>query len=69
MDELTEGGALGIDIVNTTDEAWKIQLLQKNIYLEKGKWYTVSFDAKTSLNRDVKLEMKKDGLPGEETIS
>lgn len=69
VDELSEGGALGIDIVNTTDEAWKIQLLQKNIYLEKGKWYTVSFDAKTSHNRDVKLEMKKDGLPGEETIS
>lgn len=69
VDELTEGGALGVDIFETTDEDWKIQLMQKNIQLEKGKWYTVSFDAKTSLNRDVKLELKKDGEPGEETIS
>lgn len=69
VDELTEGGALGFDIFETTDTDWKIQLMQKNIRLEKGKWYTVSFDAKTSLNRDVKLEMKKDGQPGEKTTA
>lgn len=63
VDEITEGGALGVDIFETTDEDWKIQLMQKNIRLEKGKWYTVSFDAKTSLNRDVKLELRKDGDP------
>ncbi len=67
VDELSEGGALGFDIFNTTDEEWKIQLKQKNIRLEKGKWYKVSFDAKTSLNRDVKLELKADGAQGEET--
>lgn len=61
VDEISEGGALGVDIFDTTDEDWKIQLMQKNIRLEKGKWYTVSFDAKTSLNRDVKLELRKDG--------
>ncbi len=69
VDELSEGGALGFDIFETTDADWKIQLMQKNIRLEKGKWYTVSFDAKTSLNRDVKLEMKKDGQPGEEVTA
>lgn len=69
VDELSEGGALGFDIFETTDADYKIQLMQKNIRLEKGKWYTVSFDAKTSLNRDVKLEMKKNGQPGEEVTS
>ena len=69
VDELSEGGALGFDIFDTTDEEWKIQLMQKNIQLEKGKWYRVSFDAKTSLNRDVKLELKQDGAQGEETTA
>lgn len=69
VDELSEGGALGFDIFDTTDEEWKIQLKQKNIRLEKGKWYKVSFDAKTSLNRDVKLELKADGAQGEETTA
>jgi len=69
VDELSEGGALGFDIWDTTDEEWKIQLMQKNIRLEKGKTYTVSFDAKTNLNRDVTLEMKKDGAVGEESTS
>ena len=69
VDELTEGGALGVDIFETTDEDWKIQIMQKNIQLEKGKWYTVSFDAKTSLNRDVKLELKKEGAVDEDVTS
>lgn len=68
VDELSEGGALGFDIFNTTDADYKIQLMQKNIRLEKGKYYKVSFDAKTSFNRDVKLEMRKDGQPGAETL-
>ena len=69
VDELSEGGALGFDIFDTSDAEGKIQLLQKNIRLEKGKWYRVSFDAKTSLNRDVKLELKADGAQEEETTA
>lgn len=69
VDELSEGGALGFDIFDTTNEEWKIQLKQKNIRLEKGKWYRVSFDAKTSLNREVKLELKQDGAQGEDTTA
>lgn len=69
VDELTEGGALGFDVFETTTDDWKIQLRQENIRLEKGKWYRVSFDAKTNLNRDLKLEVKADGEPGEETVA
>lgn len=60
VDELSEGGALGFDIFHTGDKAESICLIQKNINLEKGKWYNVSFEAKTSLNRDICLEIKKD---------
>ena len=67
VDELTEGGALGIDIFETTTEDWKIQLRQENIRLEKGKWYKVAFDAKTNFNRDLKMEVRANGEPGEET--
>jgi len=69
VDELTEGGALGFDVFETTTDDWKIQLRQENIRLEKGKWYRVSFDAKTNLNRDLKLEVKADGEPGEATTA
>ncbi len=61
VDELSEGGALGFDIFNTGETDNTIQLVQKNIRLEKGKRYKVSFDAKTSLNRDVKLELTANG--------
>ena len=60
VDELSEGGALGIDIFHTGDKAESICLIQKNINLEKGKWYNISFEAKTSLNRDICLEIRKD---------
>ena len=69
VDELSEGGALGFDIFETTTDDWKIQLRQENIRLEKGKWYKVSFDAKTNLNRDLKLELKADGEPNEEATA
>jgi len=67
VDELSEGGALGFDVFETTTDDWKIQLRQENIRLEKGKWYTVAFDAKTNLNRDLKMEVKADGEVSEET--
>lgn len=69
VDELSEGGALGFDISDTADEAWKINLKQRNIRLEKGKWYQISFDAKTSLNRDVEIELRKDSLSDSERTS
>ncbi len=69
VDELSEGGALGFDIFETTTDDWKIQLRQENIRLEKGKWYRVSFDAKTNLNRDLKLEVKADGEVSEDTTA
>lgn len=61
VDELSEGGAMGFEISNTGDMDWKIQLMQKNIQLEKGKWYTVQFDAKSTKARKIKLEMQRDG--------
>ena len=66
VDELSEGGALGFDISDTGSEEDNIQLIQKSINLEKGKCYQVSFEAKTSLNRDIKLEIKKDNEQGAE---
>jgi Beta-glucanase/Beta-glucan synthetase len=49
------------DIKNTGDAAWKIQLKQNNVKLENGKWYKITFDAKSSINRDIMYALQPDG--------
>lgn len=61
VDSLTEENAADFTINNTGDAAWKIQLKQNNIELEKDQWYKLSFDAKSSLARKVMFAIQRDG--------
>ena len=45
----------------TGDQDWMIQLKQSNITLEKGKWYVLSFDAKSTIDRTIMYALQRDG--------
>ncbi len=61
VDGLTENNAAAFDIKDTGDQDWKIQLKQNNIKLENGKWYKITLDAKSSINRAIMYALQKDG--------
>lgn len=61
VDSLTEDNAADFSISNTGDAAWKIQLKQNNIELEKGEWYNLSLDAKSSTDRKLMFAIQRDG--------
>ncbi len=61
VDSLTEDNAADFTINNTGDAAWKIQLKQNNIELEKDQWYKLSFDAKSSIARKIMFAIQRDG--------
>ena len=62
VDSLTEDNALDVTVNNTSDQDWKVQIKQNNITLEKGKTYTLTFRAKSSMNRNIRLLLQ--GLEG-----
>lgn len=61
VDSQKEDNAALFDINDTGDAEWKIQLKQNNIKLEQGKWYKISFDAKSSMNRSIMYALQRDG--------
>ena len=61
VDELTENAAMGFTIEDTGDQDWMIQLKQNNIKLEEGKWYKITFDAKSNLDRTIMYALQRDG--------
>lgn len=61
VDSLNEDNAFSIDIADTADQDWKIQLKQNNIKLEKGKWYRISLDAKSTMDRQIMYALQRDG--------
>jgi beta-glucanase (GH16 family) len=61
VDNLTEEGAFCMNISKTGGQDWMIQLKQNNITLEKGKWYVLSFDAKSTLGRTIMYALQRDG--------
>ena len=61
VDELTEKSAMGFTIEDTGDQDWMIQLKQNNIKLEKNKWYKLSFNAKSDLDRTIMYALQRDG--------
>jgi len=61
VDSLNENNAFCIDISNTGDAEWKIQLKQNNIKMENGKWYEISLDAKSTLDRKMMYALQRDG--------
>lgn len=58
---LSEDNAADFTINNTGDAAWKIQLKQNNVELEKGQWYRLSLDAKASIPRELMFAIQRDG--------
>ena len=46
-------------VADTDDNCWYIQLNQDGVNLEKGKTYTVSFRAKSSINRIIKYSLQE----------
>ena len=61
VDSLNEDNAFSIDILNTGDSDWKIQLKQNNITLEKGKTYKLTMDAKSNMDRKIMYALQRDG--------
>jgi len=61
VDSISEENAADFTINNTGDAAWKIQLKQNNVELEKGQWYKLSFDAKASVARKIMFAIQRDG--------
>ncbi|MHB8128991.1 MAG: carbohydrate binding domain-containing protein, partial [Mobilitalea sp.] len=58
VDSLTEDNAADITIKNTSDADWKIQLKQNNVELTNGQWYKLTFKAKSSIVRNVRVIMQ-----------
>ena len=46
-----KNGELVIDIKNTGQDGWNLQLIKTNVILEKGKRYAVSFTASSTVSR------------------
>ena len=61
VDSLSEDNAADFTINDTGDAAWKIQLKQNNVELEKGQWYRLSLDAKASIPRELMFAIQRDG--------
>ena len=61
VDSLTEDNAADITIQDTGDQAWKIQLKQSNIALEKDQWYRLTLKAKCSVDRKLMFAIQRDG--------
>ena len=58
---LNENNAAFFNIKDTGDADWKIQLKQNNVKLDAGKWYKISFDAKSTIDRSIMYALQKDG--------
>ncbi len=61
VDSLNEDNAADFSISNTGDAAWKIQLKQNNIELEKDQWYRLSLEAKSDIARKLMFAIQRDG--------
>ncbi len=62
VDGLNEDNAFTMTIENPGTEAWHIQLKQNDITLENGKWYQLTFDAKSTVDRKLMYAFQRNGL-------
>ena len=58
VDSLSENNALVVTVDNTGAADWKIQIKQNNVLLEKGKRYKLSYEAKSSIDRKIRVVMQ-----------
>lgn len=63
VDSQKEDSAAAFEIKDTGDQDWKVQLIQNGVCLEKGKWYELTFEAKTDLaeGRQLLYAIQRDG--------
>lgn len=61
VDSQSEDNALDLDIKNTGDAEWKIQVKQGSVTLEENQWYTLSFDIRSSMERSIQYAIQRDG--------
>ncbi len=61
IDNSTGDPSARIDIQDTGDADWKIQLKQSNVKLEKGKKYVLSLGAKSTIDRSIMFTIQRDG--------
>ncbi len=61
VDSLSEDNAFDVTVNDTGDADWKVQLKQTNVRLEEGKWYRLSLDMKSSIDRKVVVALQRDG--------
>ncbi|MDP4552182.1 carbohydrate binding domain-containing protein [Alkalihalobacillus macyae] len=50
-----EDGQMKLVVTKTGDQSYSPQVFQENLLIENGRTYTVSFDAKSSVARDINL--------------
>ena len=61
VDSQSEDNALDLDIKNTGDAEWKIQVKQGSVTLEEDQWYTLSFDIRSGMARSIQYAIQRDG--------
>lgn len=60
-------GAMKIDVTNTGEEDWNVQVFQEEFEAIVGKTYKVSFDLKASIERTIGFEVV-DGANAENPV-
>ena len=58
VDSLKENNALDVTVDDTGADDWRIQIKQNNVLLEKGKKYKLSYEAKSSIDRKIRVVMQ-----------
>lgn len=61
VDSLKEDNAFSITINDTGDADWHVQLYQDGVNVEKGKFYRLSFKAKSTLDRTITCAVQRNG--------
>ncbi|MCZ0704291.1 LPXTG-motif cell wall-anchored protein [Natronobacillus azotifigens] len=56
-----EDGQAKVSITNIGDADWNIQLFQTGVEIEQGETYEVSFDAKSTLDRPLRVQVQRNG--------
>ena len=58
VDSLKENNALDVTVDDTGVDDWRIQIKQNNVLLEKGKKYKLSYEAKSTIDRKIRVVMQ-----------
>ena len=58
VDSLKENNALDVTVDDTGADDWRIQIKQNNVLLEKGNKYKLSYEAKSTIDRKIRVVMQ-----------